>query len=132
MPGAGFGGDALQSLLFGVVGLRDGRVELVAARGVVALELIIDFGRSVQRLFEEISPHQRRWTIHLVEVYYFFRYVEPLGVVIEFLLIEFGAEDRRQIVVSERFAGSRVDERSRFVGHVGAHVVPLCRNLVFG
>ena len=51
LPSARFGGDRSQALGFGVVSLRDGGIELVRARSVVALELVVDFGRRVQHLF---------------------------------------------------------------------------------
>ena len=50
LAGAGLGGDALEALLLGVVGLGDGGVQLVGARGVVALKLVVDFGGGAQGL----------------------------------------------------------------------------------
>ncbi|MPM76504.1 hypothetical protein SDC9_123502 [bioreactor metagenome] len=56
MAGARLGGHALETLLFRVIGLGDGRVELVAAAGVAALELIIDFRGSLQLFLQAVGP----------------------------------------------------------------------------
>ena len=42
-----------------VVGLRHGRVRLVAARRAVALVLEVDAGRRLERLLQRRRPHQR-------------------------------------------------------------------------
>ena len=54
LAGAGLGGDALEALLLGVVGLGDGGVQLVGARGVVALKLVVDFGGGAQGLLQKL------------------------------------------------------------------------------
>ena len=55
LAGARLSGHAFQALLLGVVGLRNGAVQLVAAAGVVALELIVDLGRGAQGFFQPVG-----------------------------------------------------------------------------
>ena len=54
-----FGRHALQALLFGIVCLRNGRIQLMAAAGIIALEFIIDLRRRVQRFFQTICTNKR-------------------------------------------------------------------------
>ena len=68
LTGAGLGRDAAQPLLLGIVRLRDGGVELVRAGGVVALELVVDFRRGLQLLFQTVGAHERRRAVHLVKI----------------------------------------------------------------
>ena len=50
LAGAGLGGNALEALLLGVIGLGDGAVQLVGAGGIVALKLVVDLRRGAQGL----------------------------------------------------------------------------------
>ncbi len=129
LSGTGLGGDALQSLHLGIVGLRDGGVQLVAARRVVALELIVDLRRRAESLLEEVGAHERRGAVHLVEVHYLLRNVKPSGVVVYLLFAQLGAENRLHLFQRQRRACGGVEQRRRLVLHVCPHVVPLCRNL---
>ena len=56
---AGLGRDAFEALFLGVISLRYSGVELVAAAGVVAFELIVDVRRGLQLLLEAVSADQR-------------------------------------------------------------------------
>ena len=86
-------------MLFGIIGLSDSRIEFVAARGVVALKFVVDFGRSAEGVLKKIGTHQRRRAIHLVELIYLIRDVNPLGVVVEFLFAKLGAEYRLEFAL---------------------------------
>ena len=61
---------------FGVIGLGDGRIQLVAAGGVVAFEFVVDLGRCAQRFFQIVGPDQRRWAEHLVVFQDFVRNID--------------------------------------------------------
>ena len=100
-------------------------------RSVVAFELIIDVCRSAEGLFEEVSANERRRTVHLVERADVFRDFDVCGIVIEFLLDEFIAENWLQVFESHRLAGTRVQKRSGLLLHVGADVIPCLRKFIF-
>ena len=85
LAGAGLGGDAVEALLLGVIGLGDGGVQLVAARGVVALKLVVDFGRGAQGLLQTVGADQGRGPVHLVEVQDLLGDVEIRGGVVQLL-----------------------------------------------
>ena len=59
LAGAGLGGQALDALLLGIICLSDGRIELVAARGVVAFELVIDLRRGLQLFLQTVGSYKR-------------------------------------------------------------------------
>ena len=103
----------------------------MASRGIVTLELVVDFCRGSERLLEEVGPYERGRTVHLVEILDFFRNVEIWCVIVEFLPAEFLAENRGEFFQGERLAGTRVEKGSRLVLHVCPDIVPLCRNLIF-
>ena len=58
LSGASLRGDALETLCLGIICLGDSRVQLVGARGVVALELIVDFRRGLQLFLQAVGPDQ--------------------------------------------------------------------------
>ena len=130
LAGTGLGRHALESLLLRVICLCDGGVELMAAGGVVAFELVVDFRRGAESLLKEICPHQWRRTVHLVEGEHLVRDVYPLGVIVQFLLYQLLAEDRFEVFCLERLACARVEKRGGLVFHVRADVVPLGRNFI--
>ena len=132
LTGARLGGEAGQTLLLGVVGLRDGGVELVGAGRVVALEFVVDLGGRAQRLLEELGMHQRRGAVHAVEVAHRIgNRDEPIGGV-ELLAGKFGGEHGRQIVDGHRLERRGVEHRGVIGRHVGAHVVVVRRQLFLG
>lgn len=65
---AGLGGQAGEPLLLGIVHLSHCGVELVAARGVVSLKFIVDFGRRAQLLFQIVGADQGRGTVELCKI----------------------------------------------------------------
>ena len=129
---AGLGRHALQALLLGIVRLRDGAVELVAARGVVALELIVDLCRGAQALLQAVGAHKRRGAVHFVKVADLGRDRDLARVVVQLLADQLVAENRAQVVVAHRRAGGGVQKRRGFCLHVRAHVVPGAGQFVFG
>ena len=127
---AGLGRHALQSLRLGVVGLRDGGVQLVRTRSVVALELVVYLRGRAQCLLEKVRSYKRRGTEHPVEIAYLLRNREERRMVVKLLLDEIVAKHRRKVVGRARLEGGRHDERRGLFLHVRAHVVPLAGHLV--
>ena len=130
LTGAGLGGDALKALLLGVVRLGDGGVQLVAARGVVALKLVVDVGGGVQLLLQAVGPHQRRRTVHLVEVTDLLRDGDVGGGVVQLLLHQLVTEHMAQLLRRHGLERAGVQQRRGLVGHIRTHVVPVPRQLV--
>ena len=128
---ASLGRHAFEPLGLRIVRLRDGGIELVGARGVVALELVVDFCRSTERFFEEVCPHERRRAEHPVEVADRLRYLEKRRCLVKLLRDQFVAKNMRKVLCRARRSGRGVQERRRLLLHVRAHVVPTFRQLVF-
>ena len=123
-------GDALQPLLFGIVGLGDGGVQLVAAAGVVALKLVVDLCRGVQLLFQAVGPYQRGGTVHFVKIQNLLRHGILPGVVVQLLFHQVFAEHGAQLLRGHGFAGAGVQQGRGLVLHVRPQVVPVLRHLV--
>ena len=132
LAGAGLGGDALEALLLGVVGLGDGAVQLVGAGGVVALKLVVDFGRGLELLFQAVGPDQGRGAVHLVEVPDLLGNGDIGGVVVQLLLDEFITEYGTQVVEAHGGSGAGIQQGRGLGLHIGPDVVPGFRHLVFG
>ncbi len=131
LAGAGLGGDALQALFLGIIGLRHGGVELVAAAGVVAFEFVVDLRGRAQLLFQTVGAHQRGRTVHLVETADVFGNFDEGGVVVQLLRDQLLTEDAAHLFRGQGLTGPRVQQRCRLVLHVGTEVVPCFRDLVF-
>ena len=91
-----FGGNTLQTLLLGVISLRNGTVELVAAGGVIALKLVIDMCWRTQCFFQAVSTYQRRRTVHLVKILDILGNVKIRCGIVQFLLHQLIAEHMRE------------------------------------
>ena len=129
---ARFGGKAFQTLLFRVVGLRDGGVELMGTGRVVAFEFVENLRGRTESLFEELRVHERGRTVHPVEFAHRFgnRNITVGG--IELLPCQLDREHRRKVVHRHRLERGGVEHR-RMVGlHVSAQVVVVRRQLFFG
>ena len=130
LSGACLRSNALKSLFFGIIRLGDSRIELMTSGSIVALELIIYLRRGAERLLQEIRPHQRRRTIHLVEIQNLLRDIEIRCVIVQFLTTKLFAEDWLQLIHSKRLAGRWIQKRRRLVLHIGTNIIPLGRNLI--
>ena len=129
LPGARLGRNALEALLLGIVRLRDSGVQFVTAGCIVALKFVIDFRRGAEFFFQTVCAHQRRRTVHLVKVTNFLRNGNIRRVIVQFLLDQFVAEDRAQIVKAHGLAGAGVHERRGFIFHVCANIIPILGHL---
>ena len=132
LAGAGLCGDALETLVLGVVGLGDGAVELVGAGGIVALKLVVDLGGGLEILLQTVGPHQGRGPVHLVEIPDLLGDGDLLGVVVQLLTDQLVAEHRPQVVEAHGRAGGGVQQRGGLGLHVCPDIVPILGHLVFG
>ena len=132
LAGTGLRGHAGEPLLLGVVGLGDGGVQLVAAGGVVALELVVDMRRGAQLLLQTIGAHQRGGTVHLIEVPHVLRNGDQGSVVVYLLLYQLGAEHLTHLLRRHGLKGAGVQQGSGLRLHVGAYIVPIPGHLVLG
>ena len=124
LPCTGFRGDALESLLLGVVGLGDGGIQLVASGCVVAFELVIDMCGSSECFLKAVGPDRGRRSVHLVEVLDFLGNLDETCVVVQFLLHQLLAEDSLQLLCRHGLESAGVEKRCRLVLHVRTEVVP--------
>ena len=129
LPGARLGRNALEALLLGIVRLRDSGVQFVTSGCIVALKFVIDFRRGAEFFFQTVCAHQRRRTVHLVKVTNFLRNGNIRRVIVQFLLDQFVAEDRAQIVKAHGLAGAGVHGRRGFIFHVCANIIPILGHL---
>ena len=127
---ARLGGDAVEILRFRVVRLGDGRVQLVGAAGVVALELVVDLRRCAECLLQVVGAAQRRRAVDAIHLEHRLGDVEVRRVVVQLLAHELVAEHGSQIL-RRCDLPVRQPDGLRFLRHVGPQVVPLRRNLVF-
>ena len=132
LTGAGLGGHAGEPLLLGVVRLGDGGVQLVAAGGVVALELVVDVRRGAQLILQAVGAHQRGGTIHLIEVPHILRNGDQGSVVVHLLLYQLGAEHVAHLLRRHGLQGAGVQQGCRLVLHIRANIVPIPGHLVLG
>lgn len=132
LAGARLGGDAPQPLLLGVVRLCNGRVQLVAAGGVVALELVVDMGGGIQLLLQTVSANQRGRTVHLVEIPYFLGDRDIRGGIVQLLLHQLIAEHMGQLLRRHRLESGGIQQGRGLVGHVRPDVVPAAGHFVLG
>ena len=131
LASAGFGGHALQPLLLCVVCLGDGGIELVAAAGVVALELVVNLCGSAQLLLQAVCSYQGRGPVHLVKIPDLLGDLKIGGGVIQLLLHQLLTENRCQIRRSTGLPGCRIQQGCRLVLHVRPQVVPSRGHLAF-
>ena len=123
---AGLGGDALDPRLFIVIGLRDGRVRLVAAGRAHAFVFVIDLRGRAQGLFEPVGPEHRRRPPERVDVEDLLRDIDPARRA-HFLFDERHGKDGLEVVRSDGLLRARVERRLGQVRHVRHDVVPLGR-----
>ncbi len=130
LPGARLGRHIRDALRLGVVRLRNRAVELVRARGVVPLELVVDVRGRPERLLEEVGADQRRGTVHLVELEHLFRNREVGRLVVQLLPHALLAEDFLELLRRHGLVRRRIQHRRRLLLHVRPHVVPGGRQFV--
>lgn len=131
LAGPRLGGQACQALLFGIIGLRDGRIELMAAGGVIALEFAVDLCGRAQFLFEIVGADERRGTEGFVIFHNLIGDIDIAGCGIKLLLCKLLAEDRIQLFELEGLHRPRVQKWSGLLLHIGSQIIPLPRDPLF-
>ena len=74
----------------------------MAAARIVSLKLIIDLRRRIQLLFQTVRPHERRRTVHLIEIQNFLRNVDIGICIVQFLFRQLVAEHLTQFLEGDR------------------------------
>ena len=131
LAGTGFRRNAFEALLFGVVGLGNRGIQLVASGSIVAFKLVVDFGRCLQLFLKAVCPDKRRGPIHFVKVQDLRRNRVFTGLIIQFLPDQLIAEDHAEFFGCHRLMRGRIQQGSRLVLHVGADIVPILRHFLF-
>ena len=131
LAGAGLGRDPRAARLLHVVGLRHGRVRLVAAGRADAFVLVEDPRTRPQLLLEPVRAVERRRPPEAIDVANRIR-DRHLGVLRDLLEDQLHREERRQVVRADRLSRPRVQNRLRPVRHVGGDVVPALRDRALG
>ena len=132
LAGAGLGGNALEALLLGIIGLGNGAVQLVGAGGIVALKLVVDFGGGAQGLFQAVGPYQGRGTVHLVEIQDLLGNGDLPVIIVQLLADQLVAEHRAQVLKAHRLSGAGIQQGSGLDLHVSPDIVPCLGYLIFG
>ena len=123
LPGTGFGGDPLDSLLGVVVRLGHRGVRLVRPCRAHALILEIDARRGVERLLESVCPVERCRTPHGVDVENRTGDVD-VAVPGDLLTDEGHRKQGSEVVGTDRLVGAGVERRRWRLRKVRHHVVP--------
>ena len=131
LPCSGFGGHAFQPLLFGIIGLSDGRIQLMAAAGIIAFKFIIYLCRRAQPLLQTVGPNQRRRAVHFIKIADLLRNLKKGRMVVKLLRHQLLAENPLQFLCLHGLIGAGTQERRRFLLHVGPQIVPCLRHLLF-
>ena len=131
LAGAGLGGDAFQSLLFGIIGLGDRGIELMGTGSIVAFKFIIDFGRCLQFLLQAVCPDQGRRTVHLIEIPDLFRDRDQGMFIIQLLLDQLFTEYACQLFGCHGLMSRGIQERGRLFDHIGPYIIPIPGHLIF-
>ena len=129
----GLGGQVSDALLLGVICLGDRGVQLVAARGVVALKFIIDLCGGAELLLKAVGPDKRGGAAHFVEFLNFVGDVDISVGVVKLLHREVVAEDGFKLLgLGYGLHRAGVEHGVGQLLHIGTHIIPLLREIFFG
>ena len=129
LAGSGLRGDIGDTLLLGVIGLRQGGIQFVRTRGGDTLVLEIDVGRGAEGRLELIGTHQRRAAVGRILLADRLRNGNPFVDGIELLLGTLFAEDGVEVFRLERLPGAGMEDGLGLVGHNRLDVEPCLRDL---
>ena len=107
---AGLGGQASDTLLPVVEGLRDSRVRFVGSRWAHALILVEDVGRGIQELLQASGTEERSRTPKAVDLTHLVGN-RDVGVGRDLLADDLLGEDRRERLGSGRLLRGRIERR---------------------
>ena len=128
LAGAGLRGQPGASGDLVEVGLRHGRVRLVATDRRSALVLVVDARGRAQRLLQAVCPVEGGRPPEAVDVMHFCGDLDP-ALRGRLLLDQAHREQRRQVFRHQGLVRARVQVRRRGSGQVGHEVVPVGRHL---
>ena len=131
LPGAGLGDQPAHAGLLVGVGLRDGAVGLVRARGGDALVLVEDLRRGIELGLEPLRAVQRRRAPQPQRVAHRLGDLD-LRLGRDLLLDQRHREDRREVGRPGGLAGLRVQRRDGVARQVGQQVDPVGRDRRLG
>ena len=131
LAGAGFRCDTFQPLILSIICLCDGGVQFMAAAGIIAFKLVVDFCRCLKLFFQAVCTDERRRTIHFVKITNFLGDLDVRGLIIQFLANKFLAEHTAQFFGGHRLESAGIQQRGRLVFHVRTDIVPALGHLVF-
>ena len=103
----------------------------MAAAGVVAFKFIIDLRRCLQLFLQAVGSHEGGRTVHFIKFSDFIRYIDVCIRIIQFLLYQFITENMPQFFKGHGLQSAGIQKRSRFIFHIGPHVIPLLGHLRF-
>ena len=131
LTGTGFCCNAFQALHFCIVSLRNGRIQFMAAAGVITFKFIIDLRGSLQFFFQAICTHQGCRSVHFIKIQNFLRDIDICVIVIQFLFRQFFTEDHTQFFQCHGFQGFGIQQWFGFIDHIRTNIVPLLRHFRF-
>ena len=132
LAGSRLRGDAAQTLLFGVISLGDGGIELVGAGGVAALELVVDLCRSPELFLQTIGPNQRGGTVHPVKITDLPGDFNIGCPVVQLLDCQLPAEHLLQLRLGHGTQSGGVQQRRGLRLHIGPNIVPIPGHFLLG
>ncbi|OPZ19647.1 MAG: hypothetical protein BWZ10_00881 [candidate division BRC1 bacterium ADurb.BinA364] len=130
LPRARFGGQVVYAFHFVEVGLGDGGVGFVAARGRYGFVFVVDARGSAEGFFQAERPVQRRGAPCREDAQNIVGNIDP-WVHADFLHDQAHGENRAQVVRSGRLFGQRMQGRRRRDRQVRRHIVPALRDVFF-
>ena len=129
-----FRSHSCKTLLFGVICLSYGRIQLMTSAGVVSLKFIIYLCRSLQFFFQAVCSYKRSRSVHLIEILYLLRDINVGGSVVPVPVLPGLITRIRSAQVPGPSVGCKVPGLSRGAGLLvisDTHVVILFRHFVF-
>ena len=102
----------------------------MASAGVVAFEFVVNFGWGAKLFLKTVSAHKRSRAVHLVE-FTDFSWNLDIGVcIIKLLLYKLVTEDMGKFIGGAGLMSGRIQERGRFILHIGPDIIPGIRKFI--
>ena len=103
----------------------------MGAGGVVALKLVVDLSRGVQRLLQIVRAAQRRRTVQLIHIEHRLGNINVAGVVVQLLADQLFTEHGSQLLRRHGLERTRIQQRGGLVLHICPDIIPCLRHLTF-
>ena len=102
----------------------------MASAGVVAFEFVINFGWSAKLFLKTVSAHKRSRAVHLVEFTDFSRNGDIGVCIVKLLFYKLVTENMGKLFGGAGLMRCGIQERGRFILHVGPDIVPGIRKFI--